>query len=392
MLFRRSVVLATSLTLVGSAMGYDLVRDYSGQNFFDGWDFYGSWDNLTLSQVWWVNETRATSEHLAYVNDAGRAILRVDNTTNLPPNMPNRDTIRITTKDYYDFGSLWVFDATHLPYGCSVWPAFWTKGPNWPFDGEIDIVEGINLQKDNQMAVHTTQGCTTSNSIVQSGSIGFTDCSHGSGCTVRENKPNSFGQNFAQNGGGVWATQYDVAGVFIWYWPRSDVPAELTSNASSIDISSWGTPSAAFPVTPQCNLTEFFTPQQLVLDIALCGDWAGVQSIYSSTCPGTCNVTGPGSPAYDNAWFEINYVRAFTTGGPAPTSTSTTSAPTGSTTSIATVIATVTSTAGSGSPTGSGSGSSQNDTNAAVRAAAVGVHAVGAVLLSLVAGVVLAAW
>ncbi|KAJ2977867.1 hypothetical protein NUW54_g11365 [Trametes sanguinea] len=136
--------------------------------------------------------------------------------------------------------------------------------------------------------------------------------------------------------------------------------------------------------------TEFFTPQQLVLDIALCGDWAGVQSIYSSTCPGTCNVTGPGSPAYDNAWFEINYVRAFTTGGPAPTSTTSSSAPTGSG-STATTIATVTSTAGSGSPTGSGSGSSQNDTNAAVRGGVTGVHAVGAVLLSVIAGIMLAA-
>ncbi len=50
MLFRRSLVLATSLGMVGSSMGYDLVRDYSGQHFFDGWDFYGFWDNLTLSK------------------------------------------------------------------------------------------------------------------------------------------------------------------------------------------------------------------------------------------------------------------------------------------------------------------------------------------------------
>ncbi|EIW55456.1 uncharacterized protein TRAVEDRAFT_59797 [Trametes versicolor FP-101664 SS1] len=383
MLFRRSLVLATSLGMVGSSMGYDLVRDYSGQHFFDGWDFYGFWDNLTLSQVWWVNETRATSEHLAYVNDAGRAIIRVDNTTNLPPDMPNRDTIRLTTKDLYDYGSLWVFDATHLPYGCSVWPAFWTKGPNWPFDGEIDIVEGINLMTSNQMAVHTTQGCKTDNSIVQSGTIGFTDCSQGSGCTVHETKPNSFGANFGENGGGVWATQYDVAGVFIWYWPRADVPAELTNNATTIDISQWGTPSAAFPVTPTCNVTQFFTPQQLVLDIALCGDWAGVESIYKASCPGTCNVTGPGSPAYDNAWFEINYVRAFTTGGPAPTSSV-------ASTSTATVIATVT---GTGSPGATTTGTDRTGSNGAVNslphATSMGLMAM---LFSMFAGVLLATW
>lgn len=55
---------------------------------------------------------------------------------------------------------------------------------------------------------------------------------------------------------------------------RADVPTELTNNASTIDTSTWGTPSAAFPVTPQCNVTQYFTPQQLVLDIALCGDWS----------------------------------------------------------------------------------------------------------------------
>ena len=31
------------------------------------------------------------------------------------------------------------------------------------------------------------------------------------------------------------------------------------------------------------------------------------------------NVVGPGSPKYDDAYFEVNYVRAYTTGGPAPT-------------------------------------------------------------------------
>lgn len=32
------------------------------------------------------------------------------------------------------------------------------------------------------------------------------------GCTVLETKPNSFGQSFSQNGGGVFATQFDTSG------------------------------------------------------------------------------------------------------------------------------------------------------------------------------------
>ncbi len=27
---------------------FDLVKDYSGLSFFDDWDFYGGYDNLTL--------------------------------------------------------------------------------------------------------------------------------------------------------------------------------------------------------------------------------------------------------------------------------------------------------------------------------------------------------
>jgi hypothetical protein len=36
------------LSLLPSSSSYDLVREYSGPTFFDRWDFYGSWDNLTL--------------------------------------------------------------------------------------------------------------------------------------------------------------------------------------------------------------------------------------------------------------------------------------------------------------------------------------------------------
>lgn len=38
-----AVVLATTRLTTA----YDIVRDYSGASFFDGWDFYGNWDNLT---------------------------------------------------------------------------------------------------------------------------------------------------------------------------------------------------------------------------------------------------------------------------------------------------------------------------------------------------------
>ncbi|KAI0827076.1 concanavalin A-like lectin/glucanase domain-containing protein [Trametes gibbosa] len=362
---------------------YNIARDFSGQNFFDGWDFYGSWDNLTLSNVEWLDQPTALADNLAYINAAGNAIIRVDNTTNLPDKGPDtrRNTVRITTKDFYDFGSLWVFDATHVPFGCAVWPAFWTKGPVWPDNGEIDILEAVNLMDHNQMAIHTTDGCMTSAAVPQTGKLGAVDCASNSGCTVEENKPASYGDAFNAANGGVWATKYDIDGISIWFWSRPDVPAELTGKDKMVDISKWGVPSAAFPVTPQCDLTKFFTPQQLVIDIALCGVWAGPLGNYQQTCPGMCDVSGAGSPAFDKAWFEIQYVRAYTTGVvPTPTP------------SAASVIAsaTVTSPAqgSSGAQAGSGKGTSSGAVGDARKGRSAGAVAV---VLSVVAGMLLVA-
>ncbi|KDQ55967.1 glycoside hydrolase family 16 protein [Jaapia argillacea MUCL 33604] len=324
-----TLLLASSFS---ATTAYNLVRDYSGQNFFSGWNFYGNYDNLTSGDVIFVNQTNATADHLAYVNSAGHAIIKVDNTTNVPYNY-KRNSVRIETQDYFPVGSVWIIDLLHLPYGCSVWPAFWTSGQTWPQQGEIDIIEGVNLMTYNQMALHTTAGCTKTTPADQTGTSTQVDCSTGQGCTVAETKPNSFGAAFAQAGGGVWATQFESSGIYIWFWSRANVPASINASSNSVDPSTWGNPSAAYPST-SCSMAQFFGAQQLIVDITLCGDWAGLNSTYHATCNpnGICyndNVMGPGSPTYDNAYFEIDYIRAYATGaastgiiGPTPSTSS----------------------------------------------------------------------
>ena len=94
-----------------------------------------------------------------------------------------------------------------------VWPSIWTKGVNWPDDGEIDIIEGVNRMTFNQMALHTLTGCTAATGTNQTGTAGPADCAPKTGCTVKENQPGSYGPAFSDNGGGVWATLFDTTGI-----------------------------------------------------------------------------------------------------------------------------------------------------------------------------------
>ncbi|KAF9463730.1 concanavalin A-like lectin/glucanase domain-containing protein [Collybia nuda] len=295
------------------------LHEYAGATFFDGWDYWGDIDNTTWGNVTYLDRTNATTTRLTYVNDAGHAIVRVDNTTTiLDAPLVHRESIRLTSKEAYGVGTVWIIDAVHIPYGCSVWPSFWTLGvgeQEWPANGEIDIIEGINMMNHNQIALHSRPGCMQAANPTQSGQTLERNCSLDRGCIVAENKPNSFGRGFAEAGGGVYAVQMDISGVFVWFWSRPDIPEGIKSatSTSHMDIATWGMPTASYPVSG-CNITDFFTPQKLVLLTTLCGSWAGIPSLYSSTCPGSCindNIIGPGSPKYDQAYWEVSYIRTY---------------------------------------------------------------------------------
>ncbi|KAJ7446587.1 concanavalin A-like lectin/glucanase domain-containing protein [Mycena latifolia] len=323
---RTTTILALVLTLLsrglGAAATYYPFFDYAGATFFDGFDFYGAIDNTTWGNVTYVTAADATAESLAYINGAGNAIIKVDDaSTVLAAGIQYRKSVRLTSKVQFPVGTLFVIDAVHMPYGCSVWPSIWLNGvlePGqvWPEAGEIDLIEAINLMDHNQMALHSYAGCVQPPNVTQLGTTIIHNCNDttASGCTVAETKNNSFGAGFASAGGGAFGLQFDVAGVFMWFWGRASIPASITSATatSQMDLSDWGLPSAAYPAEG-CNITEFFPPQELVIDITLCGLWAGIEGVYEASCPGTCfgsNIAGNGSN-YANAYFEIPAIRTW---------------------------------------------------------------------------------
>jgi len=304
--------------LAAAGTNYQMAVEYAGSNFFDGWTFFDNFDNLTNGQAIFLGESAAMKQKLAYVNDAGNAIMRVDNTSKLSFG-DKRDTIHITSKDLFKVGSVWIADMLHVPYGCSVWPAFWSVAPNWPTGGEIDTFEGVNMELNNEMTLHTEPGCTLANATMTSTIINSTDCNFqdngNSGCGVEDPNQSSFGAAFAAAGGGIYVTEFAETGISVWFFNRSSIPSSLQGNASSFDIASLGTPVANWP-SSGCPVDTFFTAQNLVFDITLCGDLAGNTEIFAQTCTGDCYLDWVlGSPSnFDNAYFEVQSVKVFNNG------------------------------------------------------------------------------
>ncbi|BGP57419.1 hypothetical protein JCM8202v2_005060 [Rhodotorula sphaerocarpa] len=339
---------------------YSLSKSYAGSDFFQDWDFYGHWDNLTNGDIDYV--PRNESSDLAYINSAGNAIIKVDNNSQvLYPN--KRRSVRISSQEQWGIGSLWVFDMVHVPYGCSVWPSAWVTSQDWPAGGEIDIYEAVNLQTTNQMALHTTSGCTVANSSSSDWTDGNcdTNANDNSGCTFRDSRESSNGAALAANGGGVFAGELSKDGVSIWFFPRPNVPSDLTftdSNSSNPtpDPSNWGKPVAFYP-TSSCDVSKHFSQQHIVLTITACGDWAG-HVTNSTGCPLTTDSCYTSfvldSSNYDQAYFEIPSIRVYTNPNLSAPSEAVTSSSSNS--------------SGPSSPGGSsGSGSNATNTSGAVR-------------------------
>lgn len=160
----------------------------------------------------------------------------------------------------------------------------WSFGPPWPNAGEIDILEGVNDQGPNHVALHTSdgaflrpipdlqlsmprsdpalQGCDMPELREQKGCI-FSDlptiplltleyrtatkntCGIGTdnvGCPVRVNEPRSYGPLFNQNEGGWYAVERTEAYIKVWFWSRaslSTVPWDIRRGKRKVDTSIW---------------------------------------------------------------------------------------------------------------------------------------------------------
>ncbi|KAI9669442.1 MAG: hypothetical protein M1831_000479 [Alyxoria varia] len=307
-----TVGLAASFAPV--ALGaYTIKDDYNPQSFFSMFEFFTEPDP-THGYVKYVDNGTASSSGLAKTEN-GAAYMGVGDDVE-----GGRQSVRLTSTQTYDNG-LFVIDIEHMPTGCGTWPAFWLVGPDWPNNGEIDILEGVNNQQNNQAALHTGEGCSINQGGEMSGEVKGTTCAVGEGsnegCPIAN--AGAYGSTLNQ-GGGVYATggsmilgsipfqnpsqstdikplEWTESEINIWFWSSGSAPSDALGQ--NPNPKSWGKPAAKFA---GCDIKSHFKQMSIVFDTTFCGDWAG--ATFSQDCPGkgSCESYVAGADMSDAYW------------------------------------------------------------------------------------------
>ncbi|VDC03456.1 unnamed protein product [Peniophora sp. CBMAI 1063] len=299
---------SSSLTLKSNYTGSDFM-DNSKWNYFTGQDpTNGKVDYLSLSDAKKAGLVK---------NDGDRFIMSVESGD--LPSGTDRKSVRITSVEKWSSGLI-LADFEQMPHGCGVWPAFWTVGANWPQDGEIDIIEGVNTQTNNQLTLHSGGGanCTIdTNPPLVNGVTGYlanvlnTQClstaTADAGCSFSDPDPNSFGPGFNAVGGRVMAILRDESGVKMWSFARDDIPADILGGEPNPNL--WSSPKA-FWSSQTCDIDANFAAQTIVLNTDVGGGWTEGNLASSGCGSDIASVVADGSN-FNNGNWTVNYIALF---------------------------------------------------------------------------------
>ncbi|QIW95191.1 hypothetical protein AMS68_000709 [Peltaster fructicola] len=305
-MFTRAFLFA-ALSSLGSA-AYTLQDDYLADgNFFGKFSFFTAADP-THGFVKYVDQ--GTAQNSGFLSQSTSKVIMGVDYKNVQPN--GRPSVRITSNKSNKSG-LFILDLQHAPGGiCGTWPAFWLVGPNWPNNGEIDIIEGVNDGSTNLMSMHTAQGCQIQNSAM-SGTIQTSDCwindpnqSSNAGCGISTSNTATYGTQFNTNGGGVYATSFTSNFVKVWFFPRNSIPSDIKNGQPNPD--GWGQPVAFFS---GCNIGQYVKSQQIVFDTTFCGGNVWGSSACSQKASSCTNYVANNPSAFQNAYWQVNSLKVY---------------------------------------------------------------------------------
>ncbi|KAI4155796.1 MAG: hypothetical protein LQ340_000771 [Diploschistes diacapsis] len=295
-------------TLSLAAAQYGLVEDFFSGNFFDHFTFYTGADPT----AGWVNYVdRATAQNDGLINTNKGAFIGVDSTTNNVA-APGRNSVRLSSNNAYTH-MLLTLQLYNMPGGIpGTWPAFWTFGPDWPSNGEIDIVEGVNGANSNSMTIHTGSSCTLNgggNGLLQPF---LSDCNandnSNAGCSFHDPDPKSYGTGFNSVGGGVFAMEWTADGVSIWRWPQGSQPGDVFGDGPN--PSGWGAPSANWASSDaNCDFETSLSRHNIIFDTTFCGSWAG--AVYDGGLDACQTFVSNNPAAFANAYWGVSNLRVY---------------------------------------------------------------------------------
>lgn len=316
---------------------YSLIADYSGNTFFNNFDFFTGADP-TMGNVTYVDAaTAAQNEYAGFIVNELTNSTNVYIGVNYKDVQPMRDSVRLSSKQTFDVGSIIVMDVVHVPSAYGSWPALWMLGDlpgEWPTNGgEIDIFEVVHEGDFNSMTLHTGPGCDVENSTTAfQGTLQNTNCNAGDasdGCSIQAlrqdklqvNTMATAGKAFNAQGGGVYVTVWTTEGISVYLFSRSALPADLAAGAPS--PSSWTTTPLARFSGPSCDYAQTFQQMKIITDQTWCGAWAG--QVWESS--GAANATGVKScneyvmdnpAAFKDTYFEIAGIKVYSSNSSVP--------------------------------------------------------------------------
>ena len=121
----------------------------------------------------------------------------------------------------------------------------------------------------------------------------------------------------------IYAMELRTAGIRVWFFGRNSIPTDI-SDGTSPDPSSWSTPLADFPST-DCSITDHFTNQSIIMNIDLCGSWAGEAKYFTSdtACASSASanqgaslsacetIVATNATDFDEAYWELSSIKVY---------------------------------------------------------------------------------
>jgi hypothetical protein len=307
---------------------YQLLERQEGQDFFKYYNFFNGEDSEGSAGYQHYVGPKSRAESLGLVNvtkdDASDEEFVLLNSK--PTTEGMRQSLRLEGKRRFERG-LFILDVRHMPVGCGVWPAFWlTDEDAWPKNGEIDILEGVNYQTSVKTALHTSEDCDMFAHVPSYSKTGKwdraqclpdtftgkTNCEtskeadncwnmaphqwENQGCVLVDERNTTIGQPLNQQGGGVYALEWDPANGYIKSWvfsPKENVPHNLAQSMDTAgdgtkqvipDPDQWDAPYAFFAIGEGSGCSaDHFKNMRIIFNLAFCGTVAGNR--YFTDCP-----------------------------------------------------------------------------------------------------------